>query len=347
MSLHELGHFLLAKKFGIVVEEFGIGYPPRIWGKKIKDTIYSVNWLPLGAFVKILGEDDTSQKIKGSFSSSPLYQRILVVLGGCFSFWVIAFLIFTFLAGLQGVNVAVSDNYNGKEKPFVQIFSVAKNSPAEKAGIQMGDIMIQLKSAGAEQIQTDKVALVQSFIYEHKGEQIIITLKRGKNLLDVPVVPRVNPPRGEGALGVGLSRVINEQTQWYKAPYVGLKTTFLQTKAVPQVWIEIITKKIKKEPTPNVQFVGPVGLGSIMNKALQYGAGNYLMLIAVIAIYLAIFNLLPLPALDGGRLLFLVVEAIRKKPIEPKIEQQATAVFFVLFIMLGLFLTIQDIWRLF
>jgi regulator of sigma E protease len=128
---------------------------------------------------------------------------------------------------------------------------------------------------------------------------------------------------------------------------VGLKTTFLQTKAVPQVWIEIITKKIKKEPTPNVQFVGPVGLGSIMNKALQYGAGNYLMLIAVIAIYLAIFNLLPLPALDGGRLLFLVVEAIRKKPIEPKIEQQATAVFFVLFIMLGLFLTIQDIWRLF
>ncbi len=350
MSLHELGHFLLAKKFGIAIEEFGVGYPPRIWGKKIKGTIYSINWLPLGAFVKILGEDDNTEKSKGSFASKPIWQRVLVLLGGVVSFWVIAFLIISFLAGFSGVPTSVPDSFSGsgKEMPRVQIFSVAKNSPAEMAGIKAGDTIQELRIKNQESgISTNKVVEIQTFIGNHKGEEISFSLQRGDKTLEVSATPRVSPPKGEGAMGVALVRVANMQVAWYKSPWIGLKITALQTKEIPIQWYEIIKKKINKEKTPEVQFIGPVGLGHIMTQAMQQGAGNYFMLVAIISIYLAFFNLLPIPALDGGRLLFLVIEAIKRKPVKPEVEQKITAVFFVALILIGLVFTFQDIRRLF
>lgn len=344
MSLHEMGHFLLAKKFGIIVEEFGIGYPPRIWGKKIKNTIYSINWLPLGAFVKILGEDETQKKTQGSFASKPLWQRALVLFGGVASFWLIAFLMISVLAGVVGVPTAVPDSFNGtgKEMPRVLVFSVAKNSPADLAGIKSGDEIIKLN-----EMATNKVGEVQSFITEHKGEEILFSLQRGDKVLEILATPRIDPPKGEGALGIALARAANLQVAWYKAPWIGLKITALQTKDIPVQWYEIIKKKINKVPTPEVQLVGPVGLGQIMTQALGQGASNYLMLVAVIAIYLAFFNLLPIPALDGGRLLFIAIEAIRKKPVKPEVEQKITTIFFAALILMALIFTLQDIRRLF
>lgn len=348
MSLHELGHFLLAKKFGITVEEFGIGYPPRIWGKKIKNTIYSVNWLPLGAFVKILGEDENQKKTTGSFASKPLWQRALVLFGGVASFWIIAFLIITILAGISGVPTAVPDSFEGmgKETPKVQIFSVAKDSPAEISGIKTGDEIINIKSQIAN-LKSNKVGEIQAFISNHKGEEILFSLKRNEEILNITSTPRTNPPEGEGALGVALVRAANMQVSWYKSPWIGLKITALQTKDIPVQWYWLIEKKINKVPTPDVQLVGPVGLGQIMTQALGQGAGNYLMLVAVIAIYLAFFNLLPIPALDGGRLLFIAIEAIKRKPVNPKVEQKITAIFFIALILMALIFTFQDIRRLF
>lgn len=348
MSLHELGHFFLAKKFGITVEEFGIGYPPRIWGKKIKNTIYSINWLPLGAFIKILGEDDAKEKKQGSFASKPIWQRALVLFGGVASFWIIAFLIITILAGFSGVPTAVPDSFNGtgRETPKVQIFSVAKNSPADLAGIKPGDEIINLKSQIAN-LKSNKITEIQSFIAEHKGEEILFSLQRGEKVLEISATPRTDPPKWEGALGVALARVAHMQVAWYKSPWIGLKITALQTKDIPFQWYEFIKKKINNEPTPEVQLVGPVGLGQIMTQALGQGAGNYLMLVAIISIYLAFFNLLPIPALDGGRLLFIAIEAIRRKPVKPKVEQNITFVFFMALILMALVFTLQDIRRLF
>jgi len=351
MSLHELGHFFLAKKFGITVEEFGIGYPPRIWGKKIKNTIYSINWLPLGAFVKILGEDDTKEKNPGSFASKPLWQRALVLFGGVASFWIIAFLIISVLAGVAGVPTAVPDSFNGtgKETPKVQIFSVAKNSPADLSGIKAGDEIKRLQVTNNELLitETDKVAEIQSFIAGHKGEEILFSLQRGDESLTVTSTPRTDPPKGEGALGVALARVAHMQVAWYASPWIGLKITALQTKDIPVQWYLLLEKKINKVPTPEVQLVGPVGLGQIMTQALGQGAGNYLMLVAIISIYLAFFNLLPIPALDGGRLLFIAIEAIRRKPVKPEVEQKITTVFFAALILMALIFTFQDIRRLF
>ncbi|MDD5433372.1 MAG: M50 family metallopeptidase [Candidatus Pacebacteria bacterium] len=355
MSLHELGHFLLAKKFSIIVEEFGIGYPPRIWGKKIKNTIYSINWLPLGAFVKILGEDDTQEKKKGSFASKPLWQRALVLFGGVASFWIIAFLIISVLAGVAGVPTSVPDSFNGtgKETPKVVIFSVAKNSPADLSGIKPGDEIKVLSIAGdlenpnEPSLITNKVSEVQQFIADHKGQEITMFLRRGDKIINITTTPRVDPPKGEGALGVALARAANLQVAWYKAPWVGLKITALQTKDIPVQWYEIIKKKINKVPTPEVQLVGPVGLGQIMTQALGQGTSNYLMLVAIIAIYLAFFNLLPIPALDGGRLLFIAIEAIRRKPVKAEVEQKITTIFFMALILMALVFTFQDVRRLF
>lgn len=349
MSLHEMGHFLLAKKFGITVEEFGIGYPPKIWGKKVRGTVYSLNWLPLGAFVKILGEDNTEDKKQGSFASKSLWQRALVLFGGVASFWIIAFLIITLLAGISGVPTAVPDSFNGagKETPKVQVFSVAKNSPAEFSGLKIGDIIKGMSvKESEEEIETNKVEEIQNFISVHRGEEITFYIQRGEKRLEAISTPRVDPPKGEGALGVALVRAANMSVAWYKSPWVGLKITALQTKDIPIQWYEIIKKKINKTPTPDVQLVGPVGLGQIMTQALGQGAGNYLMFVAVIAIYLAFFNLLPIPALDGGRLLFIAIEAVRRKPVNQKTEQKITAVFFTALVIMALVFTFQDIRRL-
>lgn len=172
-------------------------------------------------------------------------------------------------------------------------------------------------------------------------------LRRGDKIINITTTPRVDPPKGEGALGVALARAANLQVAWYKAPWVGLKITALQTKDIPVQWYEIIKKKINKVPTPEVQLVGPVGLGQIMTQALGQGTSNYLMLVAIIAIYLAFFNLLPIPALDGGRLLFIAIEAIRRKPVKAEVEQKITTIFFMALILMALVFTFQDVRRLF
>ena len=345
-ALHELGHFLLARKFGVRVEEFGIGYPPRIFGKKIGQTIYSLNLLPFGAFVRILGDEETDNS-QESFSQKTLWQRALILVGGVVSFWIIAVIIFTIIIGVGGIPTAVDDDFaQAGANPFIQILQVVPKSPADLAGIKPGDKIINLKFAN-ENLQSGKVGEVQGFIASHKGEEIQMDIMRGDQEIDIAVTPRINPPMGEGALGIAMARVVLTKTAWYKAPYKGVEITIQQTKNIPLALTKAIKSKMQGEKRNDLQFVGPIGLGQIMGQALGQGWGNFLMLIAMISIWMALFNLLPIPALDGGRLLFLGIELARRKPVNPVIEKRITAVFF--FIMIGLMavVSIKDIVKLF
>jgi len=345
-ALHELGHFLLARKFGVKVEEFGIGYPPRIFGKKIGQTIYSLNLLPFGAFVRILGDEETDNS-QESFSQKTLGQRALILVGGVVSFWLIAVVIFTIIIGVGGIPTAVDDDFaQAGASPFIQVLQVAPKSPAELAGIKPGDKIINLKFAN-DNLQSGKVGEVQGFIASHKGEEIQVGIMRGDKEIDIAVTPRVNPPMGEGALGIAMARVVLTKTAWYKAPYKGVEITIQQTKNIPLTLVKAIKGKMQGEKRNDLQFVGPIGLGQIMGQALGQGWGNFLMLIAMISIWMALFNLLPIPALDGGRLLFLGIELVRRKPVNPVIEKRITAVFF--FIMIGFMalVSIKDIVKLF
>ena len=332
--LHEFGHFVLAKKFGVKVEEFGIGYPPKIFGKKIGQTIYSLNLLPFGAFVK-------TEEI----SHQPVSKRALISFGGGLSFWIMAAIIFSIVFNL-GTRVAIGDeeNFNLIE-PRVQIATISPGSPAQIAGLEVGDIILELK-AQTLKLKTTKVKEVQEFTKAHLGEEITLTIARGKEIFDVKLIPRISPPEGEGPMGVALVRTAIKKYPWYLAPWQGILTTFNLTAAIIQGYFQAIGNVLKGLPS-GVQMRGPVGIFHLLNQASKLGLSYFLNFFALISIYLAIFNLLPIPATDGGKLLFLGIEVARRKPISVQIEQKINALFFAMIIAFAIWVTIQDIIRIF
>jgi len=374
ICLHELGHFILAKRFGVKVEEFGIFLPPRIYGKKIGETIYSLNLLPLGAFVKLYGEEkEVEVENHRSFSKKPIWQRVLIVLGGVVSFWIISAILLSIVFGL-GAPQAISDEENHTLiNPKVQIISIAADSPAEAAGLKIGDTITSLKlkitpkeslrlPTGQENekpapyqtegfgagLKITKVKEVQEFTDAHRGEEIILTIERGKEVFDVTLVPRVSPPEREGAMGVGLARTVIKSYPWYLAPIKGMEACFNMTEAIVVGISQVFGNLVQgKGLPPGTEIMGPVGIGKLMTQVARMGINYYLQFIAIISIYLAIFNILPIPALDGGKLLFLGIEKVRRKPISQKIEQNITTIFFAALIALMLWVTIKDITKLF
>ncbi|MBL7150020.1 MAG: site-2 protease family protein [Candidatus Pacebacteria bacterium] len=371
MILHEFGHFVVAKRFGVKVEEFGIGYPPRLFGKRIGETIYSLNLLPFGAFVKIYGEEKKVDELRSSspfanarviedsrsFSQKPIWQRAFIVLGGVVSFWIISAILLSIVMGL-GTPAIISDEENGGlVNPRVQIAAVAPGSPAEKAELEAGDtikkiiinpeqILPELYGAGSQQLTINTVKEVQEFTNLYRGKEVTLTIERGKEVFETSLVPRVSPPDGEGAMGVALVRTAIKSYPWYEAPFRGILATGNLTIAVIQGWAQALGNLIKGLPT-GVQLMGPVGIFSLFAQAGQLGVIYFLQFIAIISIYIALFNILPIPALDGGKLLFLGIEAVRRKPVSQKIEQNITVAFFMILIALMVLVTIKDVVRLF
>jgi len=342
MILHEFGHFIIAKRFGVKVEEFGIGYPPRIFGKKIGETVYSLNLLPFGAFVKIYGEEKGIEDSR-SFSQKPIWQRALIVLGGVVSFWVISVVLLTIVMSL-GVPTVISDEENGElVDPKVQIAAISPGSPAEKAGLEVGDVIDSFKN---ENLKVTKIKEIQEFTDLHKGKEVTLTIKRGKEAFEVSIVPRISPPAEEGAMGLALIRTSIKRYPWYEAPFRGILAAGNLSMSVIQGWAQALSNLIKRLPT-GVQLMGPVGIFSLFAQVSQLGVIYFLQFIAIISIYVALFNILPIPALDGGKLLFLVIEKIKGSPINQKTEQNITTSFFLMLIALIIFVTIKDIARLF
>jgi len=344
--IHEFGHFIIAKRRGVKVEEFGIGYPPRLFGKKFGDTLYSVNLLPFGAFVRILGEIGGLEDFH-SFSGKKIWERILIVLGGVLAFWIVSIILLIIVFGL-GMPTPVSDEANNLADAKVQITAIAPESPAAKAGLEPLDTILLLKS-GEDQLAVDKAAPVVEFINNHKGQEVIITLQRWSKIFDVSVVPRVFHPEGEGSLGIGLVRVALLPVSWYKAPYLGVTAAGKLTLATFQAFGGVLGHIIEKKEVPSgVTLMGPLGIFNFLKQVFQLGINYFLYFVALISILMAIFNLLPIPALDGGKILFLAIEAVRRKAVSPKIEQNITATFFLLLIILSIFITIKfDIPRIF
>lgn len=351
LVLHEFGHFILAKKFGVKVEEFGIGYPPRIFGKKFGETLYSINLLPFGAMVKIPGADGDDAAVENSrrYTSKPIWQRFLILVGGIVSFWIAAAILLSIVFSL-GATQAISDEEGGVlANPKVQILAVAANSPAQIAGIKVGDTIKQFSPVTGEiQFSISKVKEVQDLTEQYKGQEITLTIQRGKDILTVSLVPRASPPQGEGAMGVALVRTALITYPWWQAPIKGVTATVDLTNNIIIGWGQILANLIKGQGLPQgVQFMGPIGMGSLIGQAAQVGINYFLQFIAVISISLAVFNLLPIPALDGGRLLFLAIEKIKGKAIPRKIEDNITTACFSLLVLLMIFITIKDITRLF
>ncbi len=342
MALHEFGHFLMAVIFKMPVEEFGLGLPPRLVAWHWKSILVSLNWLPFGAFVRIKGEEDDA---KEGFASFPAWQRALVLIGGVTANWLTAVVLFAIVAGGWGLPYAVSDAAASPQAKL-QIIMVNPQSPAQKAGLEAGDWILSMGTK-------DHLATVvrqhafSEFIDQHLGQPVELKIQRGKAVKFISLTPRENPPTGQGAIGIGFARVAMQHYAWFQAPWIGLKATVNQTVAIPMSFGLMFSGWIHHHPMAGAQLVGPIGIGKMIAQTSRLGVGYLLQFVAMIAVYLSLFNILPLPALDGGKLTFLAIEGIRRKSISAKIKTALNNSFFVLFLLLLAWVTVKDIIHLF
>lgn len=337
--VHEFGHFIVAKKNGVKVEEFGFGFPPRIFGVKRGETVYSINAIPLGGFVRALGEDGSETNNPRSFAAKKVWQRALILVAGV----AMNFLFAVILVGIGymiGLPVAAVDNAKGGDVR-VQITDVSTNSPAAQAGIVAGDIIRRLNNE-----PIIHVGDFQSKIQSSLESEVILTVLRGDKELSFDLIPRANPPSGEGAVGVGLVETTIARFPWYQALWEGLKSVYYLTVA-SFVAIAMILKNLIINGQVNADVAGPVGIAVITQQRVQLGFIYLLQFTAMLSLNLAIINLLPFPALDGGRLLFLLIEKIKGSPVSQRIEQAIHATGFVLLILLMVLITVRDISRFF
>lgn len=327
--IHELGHFLLAKRFGLFVSEFGLGLPPRAWGKKIGETIYSINWLPFGGYVKIAGEDgeedvDKSVPKERIFGNIAAWKRFCILVGGVGMNFLLgwALLSIVFMIGV---------------KPGLFISQVQKDGPASVAGLQSNDRLLDFK-------KSDEFV---SYAKTHAGEQIILRVERAGKELKLQMTPRKDPPAGQGPLGVVLGESLGHNKQ---GVFGSIKTGFTESIGIVIGTFKGLAGLIGsafagKGSLENV--AGPIGIIKISVDASNAGFIYILSLMALISVNLAAFNILPFPALDGGRILFLVVEKLKGSPLPKKFEQYANGIGLLLLLGLILIVSIKDLTRLF
>jgi len=342
--VHEFGHFIVAKRSGAKVEEFGIGFPPRIFGLRWGETLYSVNLLPLGGFVKIFGEEGEHAKDPRSFASRPIGTRALVIVAGVVMNILLAFLLYTVGHSLGLPTLIESDTIAARaENVQVQITSVATDSPAAISGMRLGDAIENIH-VGETVFTITKIEDVQQVVKEHAGQELRVEVTRGAEPLFFTLTPRENPPAGEGAIGVAMVRVGTISYPWYEAIWRGAETTYRTLGAIFSAFGGIIADLVRTGSL-TADVAGPVGIAVFASQVSQLGFVYILQLAALLSLNLAIINIIPFPALDGGRLLFLVIEFIKGSPVNKRVEQFAHTAGFALLILLMIAITIRDVGR--
>jgi regulator of sigma E protease len=351
--VHEFGHFFAAKHLGIRVDEFGLGFAPRMWGKKIGETIYSINWIPFGGFVRIFGETPDAENMSGpdasrSFINKPRWAQAIVLVAGVVMNILFAWVLFT-IALSSGLTTGVSSqNDSYIENRRVIVTSVAPDSPASRMGIMAGDSVTAIRSRGAT-TTVSSVEVVQEAIKESLGGVVAFDLIRG-DVEPKNVYLRVAPERGllEDRYAVGISMdVVGEAKLPIHLAVVeaGRLTAGIFTGIFYHLYALIIDGFQGDADLSGLS--GPVGIAGLVGDASRLGFVYLMSFTAFISLNLAALNLIPFPALDGGRLLFVLIEAIMRKPIRPNIANTINAIGFGILLLLMLFVTYRDIVKLF
>jgi regulator of sigma E protease len=334
--IHEAGHFVAAKRLGIRVEEFGFGLPPRLFGIKRGETIYSINWLPIGGFVKLFGEEGeeeaNEQRHKGKIRKSdksrafylrPPWQRAIVVIAGVMMNFILAITVISYLF-TQGVMVPVNR---------VHIEKIVLGSPAEIAGLKENDIIKRL-SLGEEKTDVKSSDQIIQFTKNHLGQIIDVLITRNGKDIVVPIVPRSDYPKDQGPMGVVISNYEEKKYSAIEAPFFGTMEAI------------ILWKMISFQPVPK-DVTGPIGIAQMTGQAIKFGKNAVLELLGILSLNLAIVNILPFPALDGGRLLFIVIEGLTGKKIRTNWERYIHQIGMLILLSLMVLVTIHDLIRIF
>ena len=339
--VHELGHFVMAKRTGIKVEEFGFGFPPRIWGIKKGETIYSINWLPLGGFVKIKGEQGEARDEADSFVAKPAWQRFIVLAAGVVMniFLCTVLLIIGYQVGVPSV---IEEGTGGIQREVkLQIADVRPGSPAAIAGLQPGDVLVSL---AGRQMRTPQE--VQYFIEPRDHISLDIVIKRGRQDLNLGATPLNVPDKNGAAIGISLVQTGIVSYPTWTAVAKGLKSTGeLFIEIINSFWVLLKGVTLHGELAANLS--GPIGIAIITGQVVQLGWLYLVQFAALLSMNLAILNFIPFPALDGGRALFLLFEKIRGRAVSAAVENWFHTVGFALLLVLIVAITYRDIVHLF
>ena len=345
---------------GIGVEEFGFGYPPRMIGlqrrtnskkfniifgkikdKENKNIIYSINWIPFGGFVKIKGEQGENLTDKDSFATKKIWKRATVLSAGVAMNIIFAMILLT-IGFFIGLPTAIDNNASPLAKiknHNIQIAQIQENSPAKNSDLQVGDIIEKINGLPVTNIQN-----FQNSTQPALNKEISIEVKRGNEILQKTITPIDLDNNGKGKIGTWLVETGLVSYPWYYAIWMGVKTTLSITWQIVVAFYELFKNLIVQQQL-SADVAGPVGIAILTGKVAKLGFIYLLQFTAILSINLAILNYIPFPALDGGRVLFLVIEKFRGRPVNQRIEATIHSVGFMLLMGLVLFITFKDLTR--
>lgn len=349
--VHEFGHFIVAKATGMRVDEFAFGFPPRIFGKKIGETLYAINSIPLGGYVSIFGENGTDEDKKEhgatnhprAFGNRPWWAQLLVLVAGVTMNMVLALFIFIFIS-YGDVKMSADDQLFGhrvKDSVLVAV-EVSKESPAYKAGIIPGSTLLKVLSAGDQAPLTTATSLI-SFIAAHQNTPFTVTYLTPdgqEKVTTVAAVYGIIP--NKKALGIAVDQIGVVKTSLIEAFSLGYERTVTITEMTLDGLATVLSSVFSGENVID-SLSGPVGIAKIVDQTSDYGYVAILTLVAVLSINLAIFNILPLPALDGGRIVVVAFETLFRKKVPLKYYSWANVLGFGLLLLLLIVVTIKDI----
>lgn len=334
--VHELGHFLAARGFGVEVEEFGFGLPPKMFTLfRWKETEFSLNWLPIGGFVRPKGENDPN--VPGGLAAASPRKRLGVLFAGPVMNLLTGFLVFLFLVRVDGYH----------DMSRVMLAEIAPDSPAESAGMLVGDVVVQ----AAGQPVTDFNSL-SGIIKAHVGRPMEFVLQRGEETLTVTATPRLNPPEGQGAIGIRMSEFVMPVETWGGTFRYAAASVYNQMRALLLLPAEMIRGSLSPEEG---RFIGLKGIFDIFNLSVsadvqsreplaagQSPSYSTLYLIAMLSISIGLINLFPFPALDGGRILFVIPELLTRRRIPHQFENAVHAAGMILLLAFMLYINVMD-----
>lgn len=410
--VHELGHFVVARKFGVRAEEFGFGFPPRAFGiqklkgekiKKVAETenieatvddyrsaggeleivketitdriteidqvvayekwkivkgakdpeinpdeenmsagtIYSINWVPLGGFVKIKGENGDNAGESDSFASKPIWQRAAILSAGVTMNIFLALIVI--IVGLMiGMPQSLDEGADPRAITYdrkIQVAQVMPNTPASDIGIIPGDAILSIDNQ--EFFNTEEL---QNYVNEHIGQELDYKIKREQEIVNYKITPEKMAETGKGGIGVAISEVGMVKYPWYYAIWEGFKTTFMMVWAILVAFYELFKGLILGHGV-SADVAGPVGIAVLTGQVARMGVIYIMQFTAMLSINLAIINFLPLPALDGGRVLFLIIEKIKGRPVKRELEAAIHNIGFMLLMVLVLLITFRDVMK--
>ncbi len=339
--VHEAGHFMAAKRAGVKVEEFGLGLPPRIWGKRKHGTIWSFNWIPFGGFVRLKGEDGEHAHDKDSMAHKKAGPRLWIIVAGVLMNFLLAYvlLMLGFWFGMAPLALDLKALGEGEYQSKVIVLDVVKGSPAETAGIKSGDTIV---SVGGTQITL--VSQLQSILAAKTSAKIIV--ERDEKPVALTVATKAED--GKRIIGVLIDEVVaSVKYTWWKVPYYALLDFILLVKQIAAALVAFVVHLFT---TASIQesVSGPVGIAKVTSEAVKLGWLYTLQLVAFLSVNLGLINIVPFPALDGGRLIFILLEMGRGgKKVSKKVENAIHSLGFILLLALIFAVTYRDIIHLF